>query len=71
MLLFHQFVNIYFHSLFSDSVSSEVVSFPACPLRGILEEKPDWVESPGQGGTAELRLGMVSVQTTAEYFSDF
>lgn len=70
MLLFHQFVNIYFHSLFSDSVSLEVVSFPACPLRGILEGKPDWVESPGQGGTAELRLVKVSVQTTVEYFSD-
>ena len=70
MLLFHQFVNIYFHSLFPNNVSSEVVSFPACPLRRILEGKPDWLVSPGQCGTAELRLVMASVQTTAGCFSD-
>jgi len=70
MLLFHQFVNMYFHRLFPDSWSSEVGSFPACPLRGILEGKPGWLVSPGQGGMAELRLVMASVQTTAGCFSD-
>lgn len=59
---FHQFVNIHFHSLFTDSMSLEAVSFPACPLRRILERKPGSLAGTRQAGTAELGFGRPSVQ---------